>query len=186
MDRPEMPRRFALFLGGYTGPCWQVVSPRRFPGELRYEMRQEEEVTRRVVPSTEEWHAFWADLDRLGVWKWRREYFLPLLDGTQWSVKLRTQDGRWCHSFGSNAFPPHGEGPEPCGAFPSFCGSVRRLLGGLPFGSRDVAEDLADSARRFIPEKERHPRGNEGALYVYEDEEWDAGSLRLLWNRRNR
>ena len=145
MNRPEIPRRFALFLGGYTGPCWQVMSPRRFPGELHYEMRQEEEVTRRVIPSTEEWHGFWADLDRMGVWNWRREYSAPIWDGIQWSVKLRTQDGRWCHSFGSNAFPPDGEGPEPCGVFPSFCGSVSRLLGGLPFGSLDVSEDLTDS-----------------------------------------
>jgi hypothetical protein len=47
-----------------------------------------------VVPTKEQWHRFWQEVDRIGVWAWLPEYVNDdILDGTQWSLSLG-YDGR--------------------------------------------------------------------------------------------
>ena len=38
--------------------------------------------------------------------EWKKEYINPdVLDGTQWSVEIRYNDGKECHFSGSNMYP---------------------------------------------------------------------------------
>lgn len=57
-----------------------------------------------VVPPPERWIAFWKKVDSLGVWKWKPEYYRPMLDGSNWSLDLE-HEGRRLASRGSNAWP---------------------------------------------------------------------------------
>lgn len=58
-----------------------------------------------IVPKAEAWAALAQVLEGSGVWEWpRKSVNLDILDGTQWSLKLRWGGRRWSGS-GSNAFP---------------------------------------------------------------------------------
>ena len=43
-------------------------------------------------------------IESIRILKWEKEYFAPVLDGTSWSVTIKTADGEF-ESRGSNAFP---------------------------------------------------------------------------------
>lgn len=59
----------------------------------------------RVVPSAEEWRAFWAAADAAGVQKWRTAYNAEgVVDGDGWSIRIAT-GAREVSSSGSNAYP---------------------------------------------------------------------------------
>ncbi len=74
-------------------------------------------------PSAEEWKEFSQSLEQLKVWDWKQRYDSNILDGTQWSLLVRTTRYLMAQSpfgtlddktvpyseincWGSNAFPP--------------------------------------------------------------------------------
>ena len=74
-------------------------------------------------PSAEEWKEFSQSLEQLKVWDWKKRYDSHILDGTQWSLLVRTTRYLMAQSpfgtlddktvpyseincWGSNAFPP--------------------------------------------------------------------------------
>ena len=74
-------------------------------------------------PSTEEWKEFSKSLEQLKVWDWKQRYDSHILDGTQWSLLVRTTRHLMTQSpfatsdekpvpyseincWGSNSFPP--------------------------------------------------------------------------------
>ena len=74
-------------------------------------------------PSAEEWKEFSQSLEQLKVWDWKEDYQDDILDGTQWSLLVRTTRYLMAQSpfgtlddkpvpyseincWGSNAFPP--------------------------------------------------------------------------------
>jgi len=65
-----------------------------------------EEDRREVTSSAEDWRAFWARLDSLGVWRWVQLYGPEAshMDGTRWSVAI-AHEGRQMKSEGYDAFP---------------------------------------------------------------------------------
>ena len=74
-------------------------------------------------PSAEEWKEFFQSLEQLKVWDWKQRYDSNILDGTQWSLLVRTTRYLMAQSpfatsddkpvpyseincWGSNSFPP--------------------------------------------------------------------------------
>ena len=74
-------------------------------------------------PSAEEWKEFFQSLEQLKVWDWKQRYDSDILDGTQWSLLVRTTRYLMAQSpfgtlddkpvpyseincWGSNSFPP--------------------------------------------------------------------------------
>ena len=74
-------------------------------------------------PSAEEWKEFFQSLEQLKVWDWKQRYDSNILDGTQWSLLVRTTRYLMTQSpfgtsddkpvpyseincWGSNSFPP--------------------------------------------------------------------------------
>ena len=74
-------------------------------------------------PSDEDWKEFSQSLEQLKVWDWKKRYDSDILDGTQWSLLVRTTRYLMAQSpfgtlddkpvpyseincWGSNAFPP--------------------------------------------------------------------------------
>jgi hypothetical protein len=74
-------------------------------------------------PSAEEWKEFFKSLEQLKVWDWKQRYDSHILDGTQWSLLVRTTRYLMAQSpfatsddkpvpyseincWGSNSFPP--------------------------------------------------------------------------------
>ena len=74
-------------------------------------------------PSAEEWKEFFQSLEQLKVWDWKQRYDSHILDGTQWSLLVRTARYLTVQSpfatsddkpvpyseincWGSNSFPP--------------------------------------------------------------------------------
>lgn len=88
---------------------------------------------RKVTPSDSDWMKFWALLGQIGAWQWHGRYVCPgVLDGTGWRIDIEYREKR-VHCSGTNAYPPHGSGPDPTTEFRLFCNGVSRLLGGLGF-----------------------------------------------------
>jgi hypothetical protein len=59
----------------------------------------------RVVPTADQWRAFWAAADDAGVGRWRRRYVAEgVVDGSGWGLRLRA-GGENILSEGSNAYP---------------------------------------------------------------------------------
>ena len=74
-------------------------------------------------PSAEEWKEFFQSLEQLKVWDWKQRYDSHILDGTQWSLLVRTTRYLMAQSpfatsddkpvpyseincWGSNSYPP--------------------------------------------------------------------------------
>jgi len=101
--------------------------------EEHYENRQSE----RIAPSEEQWAAFRAALDDIGVWRWKERYPNPgVCDGTHWALEIRCDDAETSCSGDNNypdetGEPPDSPGPTP--AFRRFLEAVQALLGGRDF-----------------------------------------------------
>lgn len=129
-DAPHLPGRLSFEIGGFGGP-WHRVRWRR--GILVHEtgdFGSTDAVTSEMTPTLEQWQTFWSEVEKAEVWKWRRDYTRPVLDGTSWSLKL-THDGRAIHSGGSNGYPGSDtEDHEPGCAFDIFLQALMLLTGG--------------------------------------------------------
>jgi hypothetical protein len=100
--RPELPGALAFSYSDMQREmriCFRL-------SELVVEARGQ---TKRGSPPTESWERFWAELDEIGVWSWRR-WYSPIqwaTDGEGWSF-LAAHDDRLVSSRGYRAFPPDG------------------------------------------------------------------------------
>ena len=64
----------------------------------------------RVVPTAEQWRAFWAAGEAAGVQRWHAQYTANrIADGEGWSVRIAA-GSREINSLGSNAYPDRNGG----------------------------------------------------------------------------
>jgi hypothetical protein len=61
---------------------------------------------------------FRSEMESIRILEWEREYFEPILDGTSWSVSIKTVGGLFERS-GSNAFPRN---------WGNFCSSIEKIV----------------------------------------------------------
>lgn len=63
---------------------------------------------------------FRSEMESIRILEWKKEYFEPILDGTSWSVIIKTAGGAF-ESSGSNAFPRN---------WGKFCSSIEKIVAG--------------------------------------------------------
>jgi hypothetical protein len=130
------PAELAVFVGTFSGPSHRVRWDGNALSYERYGAGLEREERIGVTPSREDWLAFWDSLDEARAWTWHGEYEAGVDDvetALQWSLEAGHGDV-WVHASGEDRFPPHGS-DEPTPAFLKLLDAVRRLLGGMEFGS---------------------------------------------------
>jgi hypothetical protein len=127
--QPDHPACLVFRLDGFPSPPERIEWDgarlwRQRPDRERWARTAGSEAWEAVVaPKAEAWTALAQVLEDSGVWAWpRRSENLDVLDGTQWSLKLRWDTRRWSGE-GSNAFPPG-------------FGAVRQALEALAGGRR--------------------------------------------------
>ena len=106
----QAPRILQAMIGGFSGESYELIYDGRV---LRYYKAQNMFDLKRVEPeviaiSDQAWSAFFAELDSIGVWRWKRKYVdSEVMDGTIWSLTIvyDTQQDRSLVSFGSNRYP---------------------------------------------------------------------------------
>jgi HEAT repeat protein len=104
---PNAPK--ALSYSAVGLPNFSGVSVWWFLDRLVYSRRASreapEEEPQERSPTFEEWEAFWAIVDGLRAWEWKRSYEARACDGLYYSVKI-ARGGRSVHVSGENAGPP--------------------------------------------------------------------------------
>lgn len=126
--------------GGPWGPWYSVTL---VEGRLRYTMQDERpspgqprQIEELVTPTRAEWREFLEGMNDLDVWNWRPKYFVFVMDGTNWSLRLETHD-RAVVSVGSNGYPGDDvadtEGPDYSRVFGRFLEETSRLVQGRRF-----------------------------------------------------
>jgi hypothetical protein len=122
-------------IGGYGRGCHEIewkqfkLWYRRAEGAYMWQPATE------LIPSPEAWERFWRAVEIATVWQWENRYEnLDILDGTQWSLKLKHQ-GRTLSCYGSNAYPGSDQPnyPEMC-HFGQFVQALRELTGQASLG----------------------------------------------------
>lgn len=141
----SIPTRFEFKVGGYLGSSYEFVFN---SGRLEYRTFGygfEPKTEASLVVSDEEWQRFREAVEQLHIWDWQSDYEVPVLDGTEWSLRLQYGD-QAIESSGSNGYPgdppSSTEGPEYSRAFNRFLEAVNHLLDGLSF--RDVVGQEVD------------------------------------------
>jgi hypothetical protein len=124
------PTHFQFQIGGYCGESHQIefkrskLLYRRAPGAYKWKPAVE------LSPSDDAWAHFWQAVEAAGVWRWNDRYEnLDVLDGTQWSLKMR-HHGNSLICGGSNAYPGSSAPDylESC-EFGQFIKAARELTG---------------------------------------------------------
>jgi hypothetical protein len=130
------PAELAVFVGTYAGPSHRV----RWDGEVlcyeRFGAGLEREQRLGLTPSRDDWLAFWCEFEDARAWTWEGDYETGSADdesSLQWSLEAGRGDS-WVHASGEDRFPPDGA-DEPTPPFLKLLDAVRRLLGGMEFGS---------------------------------------------------
>ena len=108
------------FVGGYFGSSYQVSIDleNRTANYKKLEDGYEIINDREFVIENAVIEKFRSELESISILKWEREYFAPVLDGTSWSVTIKTTDGEF-ESRGSNAFPRN---------WNRFCSSIEKII----------------------------------------------------------
>lgn len=109
-------------VGGYFGSSYQVyidlenktASYKNLEGG--YEIISDREL---IIEDTAI-EKFRSEMESIRILEWEREYFEPILDGTSWSVTIKTEGGLF-ESSGSNAFPRN---------WSKFCNSIEKIVMG--------------------------------------------------------
>ena len=99
------------FVGGYFGSSYQVSIDldKNIATYKKLEDSYEIIIDREFMIEDAEIEKFRSELESIRILKWEKEYFAPVLDGTSWSVTIKTADGEF-ESRGSNAFQEIGIG----------------------------------------------------------------------------
>jgi len=109
-------------VGGYFGSSYQVyidlenktASYKNLEGG--YEIISDREL---IIEDTAI-EKFRSEMESIRILVWEREYYEPILDGTSWSVIIKTKGGLF-ESSGSNAFPKN---------WSKFCSSIEKIVKG--------------------------------------------------------
>ena len=108
-------------------------------------------------PSDEDWKEFSQSLEQLKVWDWKESYQADILDGTQWSLLVRTTRYLMVDDYRRRPFATSDEKPVPyseikCGgsnAFPpnfsKFITSINKLI------NQDFFEEGYENSPRYDP-----------------------------------
>ena len=108
-------------------------------------------------PSAEEWKEFSQSLEQLKVWDWKESYQDDILDGTQWSLLVRTTRYLMVPGYKRRPFATSDDKPVPyseikCGgsnAFPpnfsKFITSINKLI------NQDYFEEGYENSPRYDP-----------------------------------
>ena len=108
-------------------------------------------------PSAEEWKEFSQSLEQLKVWDWKKSYQDDILDGTQWSLLVRTTRYLMVPGYKRRPFATSDDKPVPyseikCGgsnAFPpnfsKFITSINKLI------NQDFFEEGYENSPRYDP-----------------------------------
>jgi hypothetical protein len=124
--------RLLATIGGYPDGHEEVRWRR---GRLWHRPDEYDEYVASVVPTTQEWEAFWATIDQIGVWQWQSRYDNPdILDGIQWTLELMNGCRR-VKCFGSNSYPG-GSDIEHAQPFQQLLEAIGALVR-RPFGKRN-------------------------------------------------
>jgi len=124
------PSELHFSLGSFVGSCHEVEWRR---SQLLYRHAAAAYLWTPdvdVTPDLEAWARFWRNLETAGVWHWQPHYDnLDLLDGTQWTIKLKHHE-RGVRSYGANAYPGS-PGPDYSrnGEFACLLKALRTLTG---------------------------------------------------------
>ena len=101
----RLPQKFAIFIGGYTGPSYKLELK---DGRLLYsqfEYGHQLKNTKWLTPNAKQWEAFWKSVDSIDIWNWEKEYIdSTILDGTSWSIDIKL-DEKIISSKGINSYP---------------------------------------------------------------------------------
>jgi hypothetical protein len=108
-SQPGIPDWLDFSLG-----CWECefIGVEWKEGDLLFwnkshALIREPSKTLRCTPDEDGWRSFWAAMDRIDVWNWKKNYEpegMTVLDGTQWHLELR-HNGRTIRTKGDNAYP---------------------------------------------------------------------------------
>jgi len=109
-------------VGGYFGSSYQVyidlenktASYKNLEGG--YEIISDREL---IIEDTAI-EKFRFEMESIRILEWEKEYFVPILDGTSWSVTIKTEGGLF-ESNGANAFPRN---------WSNFCNSIEKIVMG--------------------------------------------------------
>ena len=101
----NLPTKLHFSIGGFMGECHEVEWKKWVLWYRRAEAASMGQPAIELSPSSEAWARFWVAIETAGVWRWKNRYEdNDILDGTQWSLKLKYQ-GRSVSCRGSNAYP---------------------------------------------------------------------------------
>ncbi|MBU5425710.1 winged helix-turn-helix domain-containing protein [Tissierella pigra] len=108
------------FVGGYFGSSYQVSIDLENNTATYKKLEDGYEIIndREVVIENTEIEKFRSELESIRILKWEKEYFASVLDGTSWSIIIKTADGEF-ESSGSNSFPRN---------WNRFCSSIEKII----------------------------------------------------------
>lgn len=126
----QAPRRLRFSIGGYMGKSYQIswIPEIRSLCVRDWESGHENKTEHLGNVTDAQWKVFWAVMDKLNVWDWRREYSADACDGTFWRLDI-INGSRRIQSQGSNAYPDGSYMHEPGPAFDMFLAAVNMLAG---------------------------------------------------------
>lgn len=107
----KAPRRLTFWIGGFMSSGltleWDGTRLRRRPREARWSEPLDPETWEDLpTPNQAAWRDLAQELEEVGAWTWPTDSNdLEIMDGTQWSLKIRWGGRRWSGG-GSNAYPP--------------------------------------------------------------------------------
>ena len=109
-------------VGGYFGSSYQVCIDleNKTASYKNLEGAYEIVSDRQLIIEDAAIEKFHSEMESIRILEWEREYFEPILDGTSWSVTIKTQGGLF-ESSGSNAFPRN---------WSKFCNSIEKIVMG--------------------------------------------------------
>lgn len=107
-------------IGGYFGSSYQVYIDleNKTASYKNLEGGYEIVSDRQLIIEDAAIEKFRSEMESIRVLEWEREYFEPILDGTSWSVTIKTEGGLF-ESSGSNAFPRN---------WSRFCSNIENIV----------------------------------------------------------
>lgn len=110
------------FVGGYFGSSYQVYIDLENKTVTYKNLESGYEVIsdRELIIEDAAIEKFRSAMESIRILEWEKEYFAPVLDGTSWSVAIKTVGGLF-ESSGSNSLPRN---------WGKFCSSVDKIVMG--------------------------------------------------------
>jgi hypothetical protein len=126
----QAPKRLRFSIGGYMGKSYQVswIPEIRSLRVRAWEFGYKNKTEHLSNVTDAQWKTFWAVMDKLNVWGWRREYSTDVCDGTTWHLDV-INGSRRIRSHGSNAYPDGDDMHESSPAFDTFLAAINMLAG---------------------------------------------------------